>query len=469
MNVRKSKSILNLLPVLLFVLLIIIPIDVCAKVENEYELGDVLKVEEDEGFSEQIEIDKDDPHFNWDLGKFTIKGYTRAIVGGDKPIFLKTLGDNVVLNFVLEQNIDALNNNESLLIADDEKAYDSKLYRDETRFGRGALIIRKTDAYTNKKGKSQLYVDYLPALEVGANTQVEVCEEGDYEVSLDYSIQNKKINIPYFDKNIYSTNNDYKISFAFSIRNGNCMVFPFDVTTGEELTNKSITENGFYLDLAKSRYLEINVKKEMLFDGDSGLTEDVRFNKPATDGEKYIDEGIYTIKVSNPYTNEETIKKICVGSNSILKAYMKTGYAISDIRSLIKDGATIDVEGNIMMPVTTKAETETEPSSEEETETSTTIIVSTTQTTSLVENTSEANKKEKVEEKSNDSNKTMILLSIIVALIIFSIYLMIKNNKKEEHANIQVPIDPQEIDLVNNEEVEENIEESIKREDHHGN
>jgi len=77
------------------------------------------------------------------------------------------------------------------------------------------------------------------------------------------------------------------------------MIFPFDVKTGAELTNTAITENGFYLDLAKSRYLDINIKKEVLKNGADGLTEDIRFNKPAKDGYEYIDEGIYTITVSN--------------------------------------------------------------------------------------------------------------------------------------------------------------------------
>ena len=35
-----------------------------------------------------------------------------------------------------------------------------------------------------------------------------------------------------------------------------------------------------------------------------------------SDGEKYTDEGIYTITVSNPYTEEKTVKKIYVGTNS---------------------------------------------------------------------------------------------------------------------------------------------------------
>ena len=51
------------------------------------------------------------------------------------------------------------------------------------------------------------------------------------------------------------------------------MVFPFDVTTGAELTNTAFTENGFYLDLAKSRYLDIDIQREVLMEGVDGLTE----------------------------------------------------------------------------------------------------------------------------------------------------------------------------------------------------
>ncbi len=448
MNQNKIKTKTIFIFVLTFFVLafiILFPIKSNAESLNEYQLGEVVNVGEDTGFSEKQEIQKDDPHFNWELGQFSVKGYTRVITDQDRPIFLKTLGDKVVLDFKLLQNIDALNGNESLLIADDEKAYDNKLYKEETRFGRGALIIRKTDAYTNKKGRSQLYVDYLPALKVGANTQVEVCEEGDYEVSLDYSIRDKKLNVPGINKTIYSTYNDYKISFAFSVRNGNCMVFPFDISTGEELTNKAISENGFYLDLAKSKYLEINVKKETLIEGDSGLTEDVRFNRPATDGEKYIDEGIYTIKVVNPYTKEETIKKICVGTNGILRAYMKTGYSISDIRSLMKEGATIDDEGNIIMPETTVSETEL--TSKEIIVTSSTVSEKETQTTKVITTSSMSEVDLGREENTYNLKKIILIVSIIIVLLIFAVYLIIKSKKKEKPLNEKFPEDPEEVDL----------------------
>ncbi|MFR5683001.1 MAG: hypothetical protein ACLVAS_03985 [Mediterraneibacter gnavus] len=330
-----------------------------------------------------------------------------------------------------------MNNDKSLMIANDKKAYDNLLYKDETAFGRGALIIRKTDAYQNKKGTSQLYTDYLSGVKVGANTQVEICEEGDYEVALDYSIRDKKITVPFIDKTIRSTYNDYKIYFTFSVRNGNCMVFPFDVATGEELTNKAITENGFYLDLAKSRYLEINVKKEVLREGATGLTEDVRFNKPASDGEKYTDEGIYTITVSNPYTEEETVKKIYVGTNSVLKAYMTTGYAISDIQSLLKDGATIDDDGNITIPEKVEKPKVVENVSES-------AIVLNEANDDAEEEESVSVEKDNKDDEAQFATSSMVGGSICIVLALFIVYLFVKKKKKDKKVNMTVPIDPEE-------------------------
>ena len=240
MKGRIARGLLSV--ALVGVLTTIMPFNANANSSNVYYLGEAVNAGKDTGFSENNEITKKDPHYNWTLGSFSVNGYTRVITDDGNPIFLKTVGDEVVLDFQLEQDIDALNNDKSLMIANDKKAYDNLLYKDETAFGRGALIIRKTDAYQNKKGTSQLYTDYLSGVKVGANTQVEICEEGDYEVALDYSIRDKKITVPFIDKTIRSAYNDYKIYFTFSVRNGNCMVFPFDVATGEELINKAREE-----------------------------------------------------------------------------------------------------------------------------------------------------------------------------------------------------------------------------------
>lgn len=435
MKGRIARGLLSV--ALVGVLTTIMPFNANANSSNVYYLGEAVNAGKDTGFSENNEIIKKDPHYNWTLGRFSVNGYTRVITHDGNPIFLKTVGDEVVLDFQLEQDIDALNNDKSLMIANDKKAYDNLLYKDETAFGRGALIIRKTDAYQNKKGTSQLYTDYLSGVKVGANTQVEICEEGDYEVALDYSIRDKKITVPFIDKTIRSTYNDYKIYFTFSVRNGNCMVFPFDVATGEELTNKAITENGFYLDLAKSRYLEINVKKEVLREGATGLTEDVRFNKPASDGEKYTDEGIYTITVSNPYTEEETVKKIYVGTNSVLKAYMTTGYAISDIQSLLKDGATIDDDGNIIIPEKVEKPKVVEKVSES-------AIVLNEANDDAEEEESVSVEKGNKDDEAQFATSSMVGGSICIVLALFIVYLFIKKKKKDKKVNMTVPIDPEE-------------------------
>jgi hypothetical protein len=101
------------------------------------------------------------------------------------------------------------------------------------------------------------------------------------------------------------------------------------------------------LDLAKSRYLDINVKREVLADGVNGTALDVRFNRPAAEGDLYTDEGIYTITVKNKYTGQETQKKIYVGTDSVLKAHVVTDLSISDIRGLLANGAVINKDGTI--------------------------------------------------------------------------------------------------------------------------
>ena len=116
------------------------------------------------------------------------------------------------------------------------------------------------------------------------------------------------------------------------------MVYPFDVVTGAELTNTSVTENGFYLDLARSRYLDPYVKKETLSEGANGLVADTRFNRPARDGESYTDEGIYTITATNQYTNQTTQKIIYVGTNDILSNYVSSGMSVDEIVSELSAG-----------------------------------------------------------------------------------------------------------------------------------
>lgn len=310
-----------------------------------YNLGSRIRVENFDGYFGSTIMDKKDVHYGWELGHFFVSGYTDAVTNanGDK-VFLKNVGDRITLWFNLNENINALRGNEKLSITADTEGFDQYFETPKMDFGRGVLIIRCTD-YNNVSAEPTIYTNYLEAnATVGADTKVQLFEEGDYEVALDYEITSDKL----IDKIGH-----YRIFFKFSVRNGNCMVYPFDIATGSELTNSSMTENGFHLDLAMSRYLKVNIKREVLKDSADGLVEDTRFNGPAKDGARYTDEGIYTITVQNEYTNQLTVKKIYVGTNSVLRAYMTTGLSIPEINSLLAQGATISADGTIQLAGTT--------------------------------------------------------------------------------------------------------------------
>ena len=305
-------------------------------------LGAAVNAGNGDGYSEKNEIDIDDPHYNWKLGEFYVGGFTRVIdEKSGSPIFLKNVGDKVKLSFILNQDIDKLNGNDELSIEQDENGYDEHFGIPKTDFGKGMLVIRHTN-YQNKTEEPVLHKNYLESVKVKADTEVELCEEGDYEVALDYEIDVDN-GIQFWKQGTY----DYRIYFKFSVRNGNCMVYPFDTVNKNELTNTSVTENGFYLDLAKSKYLDINVKKEVLKEGAEGLVEDTRFNMPASDGESYTDECVYTITAKNRYTNQTTTKIIYVGTNDLLKAHVTTNLSLKEIKKQMAQGAKINADGSI--------------------------------------------------------------------------------------------------------------------------
>lgn len=319
--------------------------------EQTYALGEKTRVKEFDGYSGSSEIKKDDVHYGWDIGQFFVSGYTDKVKESDgNVVFLKNVGDTVTLWFNLQQDINKLNGDEDLKITADTEGFDQYFETPRTNFGKGTLIIRYTD-YNNNSPDPQIYTKYLEAnATVGSNTKVQLFEEGDYEIALDYEVTSDEL----IDKVGH-----YRIFFTFSVRNGNCMVYPLDVATGSELTNSSMTENGFMLDLAKSRYLQINVKREILTESADGLVEDTRANGPAKDGAKYVDEGIYTITATNQYTNQTTTKKIYVGTNNVLKAFMTSGLSIEEINKLVSEGATIDDEGIITLSTNGKIKEDT--------------------------------------------------------------------------------------------------------------
>ena len=276
-----------------------------------YFTSDPVDTDLNTGYSKKEPIDSNNLHYGWRLGEFFMSKYTSIVnEKSEQPIFIKTLNDSITLWFDLKQDINALNG-KNMQIAEDIDGSDQQFELEKQNFGRGILIVRHTD-YQNHRNEPIKYTDYLSAkASSGAMTQIEIKEEGDYKVALDYEINQGRI-----WKN-------YRIYFTFSVRNGNCMVYPFDVLTDSELSNVATTPNGFYLDLARSRYLDINVKRSIIING----KEDIRFNRSAKDGARFTEEGIYTITVSNRYTGETTTKTIFVGTDKLLQQYINDGFS----------------------------------------------------------------------------------------------------------------------------------------------
>ena len=312
----------------------------------EFPNAKVKKVDDNYNYEKgELIKNNSDPHYAFiekGLGKFFIKGYTGnpILTNEDEPIFLKTVGDQVQIGFELYEDINRLAGNEKLSIVADNDGYDGEMGTQTSNegMGKGTLIIKHKNYQGRIIGPKE-YKDYLNGVAKGANTKLIACEEGDYEVALDYVINN--------DAAWFFKENKYKIYLKFKIRNGNCMIFPKEIDTGKELINKSITEKGFYLDLANSHFLDTIVKKEMLTGDNSGLSSDVRYNRAATDGEEFVEEGIYTISVYNNYTKESTEKKICIGRNELLKANTVTGIPIEEINRQLLLGAKINRDGTI--------------------------------------------------------------------------------------------------------------------------
>ena len=268
--------------------------------ENEYKYyagtknGNKLTVRtKKNNYTGSEKIGKKDPHYGWNLGYFRLKGYTDK--GDSDDIYLKNSGDSIELSFKLEENISCLNGKKNLTIANDEDGYDGGFKQKKPKKGktkkRGELLIK----YTNEKGESEVtkYPDYLKALtSENADTKIQLGEEGDYEIHLDYAIKDTK--------GINSTTY-YRTSFKFKIRNGNCKVFTYDSASGSELLNGDSTANGFRIDTEDSKYLKVHIRKQIMNDVGDDIIPDTRFNRPANDGDVFTDEGIYTITADNQY------------------------------------------------------------------------------------------------------------------------------------------------------------------------
>ena len=406
---RAFKAFSGVLLVLLLGVGLSTPAAVAEDAEFVMGKNSLVNTGKDNGFSERNLVDNDDPHWGWEMGDFLVSGFTRVTEDSQgTTVLLKNVGDTVTLRFELGQDIDNLNDTENLSVSEDKNGWDQKFGVSPQNFGRGMLIVKQTN-HMNETN-TELYRDFLSAKgSKDAVTKVDVFEEGDYEVALDYELKRPRLNV-FGWKPAYSYSN-YQVSFKFSVRNGNNMVFPMDLATGSELVNQAAAEKGFRLDLAKSRYLDIDLKRSTLNAGADGLVEDTRFNRPARDGSEYTEEGVYTITVRNRYTGSETVKTIYVGTDTILKAHAKTGLSLSEIKTMLDTGATIADDGSLIPAHTSLSESETNELLGDTTEESTPADQDTIDALESLESTDEA-----ADESEHSGNGAIALIAILTLI-----------------------------------------------------
>lgn len=377
-------------------------------------------------YAGSLKIDNEDPHYGWDLGYFCLSGYTDK--GDSDDIYLKKVGNKVKLTFHLDQDIYSLNGNKELKIVSDKDGSDEEFKVLPHNMKHGELIIRHTDSENNTREVN--YSDYLAALAyVGADTSIQLFEEGDYEVHLDYAI---------VDEDGIDSTTYYQTSFKFKIRNANCMVYIFDSESGAELSNGDVTENGFRIDTAKSSYPKLQVKKEIMNNTKSGLVEDTRFNGAASDGEVFTDEGIYTIKAFNRYDEklDPAVKTIYIGSDNILTAYTRhldtaEEYTIEQLNNMIEEGYTITEKGEIIKPVEITATPTLVPKTEKKTDEKVTTTVN--PTVSAAPDSSESETKTTKDANKNKSSKSSSFIFVLIGIGAASVIAILrkKNNNDQ--------------------------------------
>ena len=161
-------------------------------------------------------------------------------------------------------------------------------------FGKGTLFVRKKD----KSGEHHdyFYTNFLEANAVkGPNTRIDLNEEGEYEIALDYQLRYKKKGVFGLKfKKTYS----YRMNFKFTIANGDVSGYVRNIKNGEFVKDREVVE-GFRIDLAGSRNLKIKIKNE-------------KINRVANDKEEITDPGTYTITIENPATREKVKRTVVV-------------------------------------------------------------------------------------------------------------------------------------------------------------
>ena len=292
-------------------------------------------------------FESDDPYSgDWEIGTFTIRGFTDKEKNDQgEYVFLKTNGDVIKMTFDLgPDDINCLNDCDNLIINSDKNGYDQNFGVNVNEFEHGTLIIRYTDP--DNTPYTYEYVNFLEAnASTEADTSVMFFEEGDYEVALDFEIKNKN--------SLFKKYSNYKMYFKFSIRNGKNTMYAFeksdDGSKGSQLNDRDVTPNGFYIDLAGSQYITVDVTKYELVGNNSSKRKELLWNNPANDGDVFDEPGIYEVKFTNKDQSRDSYTKTYyVGTDPFLMALSVNGLEVEELNEKLSDGYQITDEGELI-------------------------------------------------------------------------------------------------------------------------
>lgn len=282
---------------------------------NKFIYKNFYRTPDEGGFNKKISMNTNSYHLGWELGQFVLDGYTQKIKGKDGIYtFEKNAGDNISLYFDLFENINKLNGNKKLIIDKLDQDTDIDYNLKESNYGKGLLIIKKKDLNTSCSEPVKIYKNFLKKKD--KNRKIELKEEADYEISLDYRVT---------ETSFIDTSENYKIKFKFRIINSNTTIYPKDLNTGLDLTNDSSTENGFYVDFAGAKGLEVYVKHKIINQDKDNWH--ILSNEAVKDKQEFCEDGCYEIKVINNSTNADpTYYNVYVGKDNILKDFAENKY-----------------------------------------------------------------------------------------------------------------------------------------------
>ena len=307
---------------------------------NTYMFNETKTTADNNGYANPSALGAGDPLLGVNVLEIVIGNFSSTTIFNGKRIFLKTSPDVPVLSINVNTDLGNLGGSGAYICSDSATVVSDYGYRGKV--GYGLLAIEHTD-YT---GKTETF--FTPDLfnvlkESGDIIPAFFGEEGLYRISVFFeteryvkTVKDWKNPFYYKKKKVYEYRN-YRVDASYEIRNGNTMVYTFD-SAGNEISNGSVVTDGFYLDLANSHYLDVQIKKEVV--GNSGFlgeTTDTRFNTIGVDKRFYDSEGLYTIVVSNPVTGASTTKKLLVAGqeNSTLMKAVATTYS-SDFPELVR-------------------------------------------------------------------------------------------------------------------------------------